>query len=459
MEDTQFLVYETPTSPMHVGGLMIFERGPLATEDGGVDIETIRKGVASVLHKVPRFRQRLKWIPVANHPVWVDDPHLDIRYHVRHTSLPRPGSMAQLKQLVARVMSQQLDRDKPLWEWWVIEGLEDDAFAVFTKIHHCMMDGTSGADLSHVLMNVEPEWSYVEPPPYVPRPEPSDAELLRDAVVRRARQPFEAARRLGHFFREAEDLGGQLQTRLRALGATLGSGAEPASSPITGALSPHRRADWRVMSVAELRAIRRKAGTTLNDVVLAIVAGAFRGFFEHRCVDPDQTKLKTTVPVNVHADDDRELGNKISTWMFELPIDEADPIRRLELIAETTEELKQTQQALGTHLLMQFVEFAPTSILSLAARASQGVCDTFVTNVPGPQFPLFMFGARMRLLLPQVPLLPGMGIGVGLMSYDGKVCWGFTSDAKLVPDIEEFGDALEASFAELGDAYGVGLGD
>jgi WS/DGAT/MGAT family acyltransferase len=160
MEDTQFLVYETPTSPMHVGGLMIFERGPLATEDGGVDIETIRKGVASVLHKVPRFRQRLKWIPVANHPVWVDDPHLDIRYHVRHTSLPRPGSMAQLKQLVARVMSQQLDRDKPLWEWWVIEGLEDDAFAVFTKIHHCMMDGTSGADLSHVLMNVEPEWSY-----------------------------------------------------------------------------------------------------------------------------------------------------------------------------------------------------------------------------------------------------------------------------------------------------------
>ena len=157
MEDTQFLVYETSTNPMHIGSLMVFETGALATEEGGVDIEAFRKGVASVLHHVPRFRQRLKWIRVDKHPVWVDDPYVDIRYHVPHTALPRPGTSRQLKDLVGRIMSQQLDRDKPLWEYWVIEGLEEGRFGVFTKIHHCVMDGTSGSDLSHVLMSVEPE--------------------------------------------------------------------------------------------------------------------------------------------------------------------------------------------------------------------------------------------------------------------------------------------------------------
>lgn len=452
MEDTQFLVYEKPTSPMHVGGLMIFERGPLGLPSGGLDIDTFRKGIESVLHLVPRFRQRIKWIPVANHPVWVDDPHLDIKYHVRHSSVPRPGTQGQLKEMVGRIMSQQLDRDKPLWEYWVIEGLEDDCFAVFTKIHHCMMDGTSGSDLSHVLMNIEPAWEYTEPPAWNPRPEPPDSELLRDALVRRAGQPLEAVRQLTSFFRGVEDLTDELSTRLKALGDTLGAGADTATSPVSGALSPHRRADWRVMDLEPIKQVRRETGHTLNDVVLAIVAGAFRRFFEWRGTDPNETKLRTTVPVNVRADEDRSLGNKISTWIFELPVYEPDARRRLDIIAETTSSLKESKQALGTHLLMQFAEFAPTSILSLAARAADGVCDTFVTNVPGPQFPLFMFGCRMRNLLPQVPLLAGMGIAVGLMSYDGKVCWGITSDAQIVPDIDKFGDAIEASFDEL---YGV----
>lgn len=453
MEDTQFLVYEKPTSPMHIGGLMIFERGPLGLPDGSLDIDTFRKGIESVLHHVPRFRQRIKWIPVANHPVWVDDPHVDIRYHVRHSSVPRPGTQAQLKEMVGRIMSQQLDRDKPLWEYWVIEGLENDCFAVFTKIHHCMMDGTSGSDLSHVLMNIEPTWEYKAPPPWRPRPEPPDSELLRDALVRRAGQPLEAVRQLTSFFRGAEDLTEELSTRLKALSDTFGAGSDTATSPVSGALSPHRRADWREMDLEPLRAIRRETGHTLNDVVLAVVAGAFRRFFEYRGEDPNQTQLRTTVPVNVRADDDRSLGNKISTWIFELPVFEADPKKRLELIAETTNALKESNQALGTHLLMQFAEFAPTSILSLAARAADRVCDTFVTNVPGPQFPLYMFGCRMQALLPQVPLLAGMGVAVGLMSYDGRIFWGVTSDAQIVPDVDQFGDAIEASFAELHGAY------
>jgi WS/DGAT/MGAT family acyltransferase len=454
MEDTQFLAYETATNPMHIGGLMLFDGGPLATADGGVDIETFRKGVASVLHHVPRFRQRLKWIPVAKHPVWVDDPHVDIPYHVRHTALPRPGSMQQLKGLVGRVMSQQLDRDKPLWEYWVIEGLEAGGFALFTKIHHCMMDGTSGSDLSHVLMNVTPEWQLAEPPPWRPRPEPEDSELFFDALRRRAGQPREAWGRLTGFFR-GEHARDELGTRLRALASSMSAAREPARSAIGASRSGHRRADWWVTELEPLKQIRRKTGVTLNDVVLATVAGAFRRFFELRGADPADNPVKTAVPVNVRDEGDHELGNKISTWIFELPVAQPEPGQRLEAIARTTNELKESHQALGTHLMMQFAEFAPTAILSLAARAAEGATDTFVTNVPGPQFPLYLFGARLRHMLPQVPLLPGMGLGIGVMSYDGQLGWGVTADASVVPDVGDFMASLRLSADELARAIGI----
>ena len=258
--------------------------------------------------------------------------------------------------------------------------------------------------------------------------------------------------KIGSFFRNTDGFGDELKARFQALGATMSAAREPAVSPVAGSLTSHRRSDWLVMELEPLKQIRRETEATLNDVVLAVVTGAFRYFFEGRGADPDATPLKTSVPVNVRADDDRSLGNKISNWMFNLPVHEPDPVRRLHRVGELTRELKESNQALGTHLMMQFAEFAPTSLLSLAARASDGAVDTFVTNVPGPQFPLYMFGAKMIHMLPQVPLIAGMGIAVGLMSYNGTICWGVTSDAEVVPDIEDFTAAIETSFTDLIEA-------
>lgn len=457
MEDAQFLIWEEPNTPMHIGALMLLDRGKLGTPGGGVDIEKFRQGVEGVLHQVPRFRQRLRWIPVAGHPVWVDDPHVDIRYHVRHTSLPQPGTMEQLKAMVGRVMSQRLDRSKPLWEYWVIEGLDDDRFAVFSKVHHCMMDGGAGSDLAHVIMGIDDSWSPPEVQPWQPRPEPSNLELMRNALSRRARQPLDIAGDLWNFVRRTDDLSGELVRRGKAIGELVSAqmGNEP--SPLYGELSPHRLADWAVMPLEEMKAVRRVAGGSLNDVALAMVTGAFRRFFIDRGLDPARAPVTSSVPVNIRASDDPELGNHVSTWLVDLPIEEPDARRRLEKVMETTARMKATDQALAARLMMRMIEFGPTSMLSLALRAQDGVADTFVTNIPGPQFPLFLFGAEMKAMMPQVPLLPGMALGIGVMSYDGKVCWGLTADSKLVPDVSDFRLALVAAYEELCAAWAVPL--
>jgi WS/DGAT/MGAT family acyltransferase len=456
-QDMSFLLAETPTSYMHVAATQVFERGELGTEDGGLDFESIKKATASVLHRIPRYRQKLQWSPVFERPVWVDDRDFNLDYHMRHTALPRPGSLAQLKRLSARVMAQQLDRQRPLWEMWIIEGLEGGRFAVISKIHHCMIDGASGVDLAQILLSLTPEQTIAEAPRYVPRPAPSGLELARDEALRRALMPLKAFRGLRAFRQETNDLGGELRARARAIADVLGYAISPAlDTPINGDIGPHRRFDWLTLPLADVKAVRKAAGCSVNDVVLTTVAGALREYLSDRGADPRQLDFRISAPVSLRRDDERgTLGNRVSSWIVQLPLDEPTPKARLARIHEATRELKESRQAMGVEMMMEVAEWTPPVLLSLGAQAVSGPINSIVTNVPGPQFPLYLLGARLLAMYPMVPLLPGMGLGIALFSYDGHLCWGFNADFDLVPDLERIPGLVEHAFKEFAGSLGV----
>ncbi|MDG2303200.1 MAG: wax ester/triacylglycerol synthase family O-acyltransferase [Candidatus Binatia bacterium] len=450
-QDQSFLAFETRNVHMHVAATQIYDAGDLATGQGGIDFQKYKRATEAILHLVPRYRQKLKWIPIENRAVWVDDRHFNLDYHIRHTSLPRPGEMDQLARLSQRIMSQPLDRGRPLWEIWVVEGMQDNRFAVITKIHHCMIDGASGVDLSMILMSPTPDRQVDEPVPYIPRPVPSTYELLRDEMLDRVKAPLELIRGVRRFATETEDLRTEVGIRLRALQELAGWAMRGASeTPINGPVGPHRRFDWMTMPLNDIKAVRRALGCTVNDIVLATVSGAVRNYLLRRRVDPAELDFRTSAPVSVRKDEDKgKMGNNVSSWIIRLPIGEPDPIRRIEAIHETTQELKRSKQALGVEMMMAAAEWAPSSLLSLGAQAASGPINMIVTNVPGPQFPLYMLGAKLEAMFPVVPLLDNMGLGVALMSYDGKVCWGFNADYEMIPDLSSFVRLIGESFAEI----------
>lgn len=453
-QDQSFLAFETRNVHMHVAATQIYEAGDLATEEGGVDFQKYKRATEAILHLVPRYRQKLKWIPFEGRAVWVDDRHFNLDYHIRHTSLPRPGGMDQLARLSQRIMSQPLDRSRPLWEIWVVEGMQDNRFAVITKIHHCMIDGASGVDLSMILMSPTPDREVDEPVPYIPRPVPSTFELLRDEMIDRITAPIQLVRGIRKFASETDDLRTEIGIRVKALQQLAGWAVRGASeTPINGRVGPHRRFDWLTMKLDDIKAVRRTLGCTVNDIVLATVSGAVREYLIRRRVDPSTLDFRTSAPVSVRKDEDKgKLGNNVSSWIIRLPIGEPDPLRRIDAIHETTQELKKSKQALGVEMMMAAAEWAPSSLLSLGAQASSGPINMIVTNVPGPQFPLYMLGAKLEAVFPVVPLLENMGLGIALMSYDGKVCWGFNADYEMIPDLSSFVRLVEESFAALQEA-------
>ncbi|HEX5065804.1 MAG TPA: wax ester/triacylglycerol synthase family O-acyltransferase [Myxococcota bacterium] len=451
--DTSFLILEKPNGYTHVASTQIFEAGPLRTEDGGIDFEAIRKAHASVLHRIPRYRQVLRFVPLESHPVWVDDHHFDLDYHLRHTSLPRPGSDAQLKRLSARIMQQHLDRERPLWETWVVEGLEGDRFALISKVHHCMIDGVSGVDLLQILLSPDPQAQPQPPPQWIPRPVPSGFQLLRDEVVRRARMPFDAVGDFRSFLRNAEDVGRELRVRARAVRETLGETLHNASdTPINGRIGPHRRFDWFAVEIADVRRIRDAFGGSLNDVVLAIATGAFRRFLGERGVDVSHLDFRVLAPVSVRSESERgALGNRVSAWVLPLPLALRDPRAQLAAISSRTAELKESKRAVGAEVLTRVAEWTPTTLLSLGARNSSRLLpfNSVITNVPGPRIPMYLLGARLCEAYPHVPLVDHMGLGIALLSCEGRLHWGINADYDLVPDLTDFVAALQASFAEL----------
>jgi WS/DGAT/MGAT family acyltransferase len=394
------------------------------------------------------------WTPFEHCPVWVDDEEFNLDYHFRHTSLPRPGTEQQLKRLAARIMERPLDESKPLWENWVVEGLEGDRFAAISKTHCCMIEGASGADLTQVIMSTDSGYEPPEAPRYLPRAVPSPLELLRDALWWRIGRPFRSLRGIQRFRYELENFCAELNHRVRSVRHVLApeSTSGAFETPINGDVGPHRIVEWLTMPLSDFTALRKALDCTVNDVVLATVTGAFRHFFEQRGMRPEEIGFRITIPVRVDRQEDPgNLADQLSGWTLELPIGEEDPARQLELIREQSRELKEPREVLGVMTTMSLTELTPGWV-ALAARVTEGTNNTYMINVPGPQKPLFLLGAEMLQLYLQAPLMQNLGLVIDLMSYNGQACWGFNADPGIVPDLAAFVRSVDRSFRRLARA-------
>lgn len=454
--DRTFLDLEYPETHMHVAGVTIFDASPLRTPDGGIDIEKIRKFVLSRLHLIPRYRQRIARIPLDNHPVWVDDDHFNLEYHVRHTALPRPGGDEQLKRLTARIVSQQLDRGKPLWELWIIEGLDGDRFAMITKTHHCMIDGVSAVDLVSALLSPSPDATIPDAQPWKPQSAPSRGELVMEEARRRLATPLELGKAVLDAMQNPAETAESIGEQISAVTETVGAGMFSASeSPFNQPIGPHRRFEWTTIELADVKRVKNALGGTVNDVVLATVAGAVRSFLSGRGLSPEEIAeldFRAMVPVSIRASSEQgTLGNRIASWAVRLPIAQTNPRRRLEAVRAVTADLKQSRQAMGAEVLARVSEWTAPTLLSLAMRlaARARPFNLIVTNVPGPQLPLYMIGSRILAAYPIGPLFLDQALNIALVSYDGRLYWGLNGDWDVLPDLRDLVTAIRASFDEL----------
>ncbi len=455
--DASFLHLEDASSHMHVAGVMIFEGDPPPYDD-------LLEAIDRRLGLVPRYRQRLAFIPLGQgRPKWVDDPHLNLRYHVRSTALPAPGSEEQLKELAGRVFSQQLDRDKPLWEIWLVDGLEGDRFAVLSKTHHALVDGISGVDIMSVLFDTSPQPAAPTDTGdrWLPRPLPSAAQLLGEAIVERATIPGELMRSVRAVFRGPRMVAGGLRDAAVGIGAMAWAGLNPApSSPYNQSIGPHRRFTWVRVRLGDVKAIKNELGGTVNDVVLATVAGALGKHLRRRGQNTNGLELKAMVPVSVRADVERgALGNRVAAMMAPLPVWCEDPVARLDIVREELKGLKSGGQAVGAQVLTQMSGFAPMTIMEQASRLSarQRFFNLVVTNVPGPQIELYLHGKRLIDAFPMVPLAKNQAVGVALLCYTGNINFGLVGDYDLMWDLDDFAGDVSDALAELADAAGVEL--
>jgi diacylglycerol O-acyltransferase / wax synthase len=452
--DASFLHVEDDVSHMHIASVSIFEGPP-------PDFEDVVEMISSKLALVPRYRQVVRFVPLdLARPVWVDDPHFNIDYHVRHTALPAPGGEAELRKLVGRVMSQQLDRSKPLWEIWVVEGLEDGHWSILAKTHHAIVDGISGTDLLAVIMDISPEPQRVQPVNWTPRPAPSGAMLASQAIIDLVRSPYEqvravraSTRRARHVFSHALEVGKGLTNLTGIIRPT------PPSS-LNGPIGPHRRYAWASTNVADVKAVRQGLGGTFNDVVLAAITNGFRELLLERGESVDRV-VRSLVPVSVRPRDasgkavgDGTFENKVSAMFAELPVSIEDPDQRLHAITAQMKDLKESKQAVAGEALTSMSGFAPPMLLALgmriATRMAQRNINTVTTNVPGPQFPLYVCGRRMIKAFPYVPLAGQIRIGIAIFSYDGQVNFGITGDYDTSGDLDVLARGIEDGMKQLG---------
>ena len=435
---------------MHIGGLTIAEGPPPPMEDF---LEQIRER----LHLVPRYRHKLAFTVLdSGRPVWVDDPNFNLEYHVRHTALPTPGTWVQLQSLVARIFSQQLDRSKPLWEMWLIEGLKDDRFALITKTHHSLIDGIAGVDLATVLYDLSRE----PPPikhsgrPWRPHQEPGTVELvtagLRGAVrvgMELAEGTIDAIMRPDHALSRAREAA-------EGIGEIVWAGLNPAPpTPLNVPIGPHRRFVGVPNRLDDFKLVKNAFGGTVNDVVLAVVTGALRTFLISRGVHTEGLELRALVPVSVRGEAEHHTGgNRIVVMRGPLPVYIADPIQRLQFVSQAMAGLKESKQALGAEVISGAQNFAPPTILAQASRLnfSTRLFNLIVTNVPGPQFPLYMLGREMLEAYPIAFLPEDHALAIAIMSYNGQMNFGLLADFDAVPDLDLIGESIAAELAMLG---------
>jgi diacylglycerol O-acyltransferase / wax synthase len=458
--DAEFLYLEDGTAHMHIASCAVFE-GPAPAYDDLVAL------FASKLPLVPRYRQRVRFVPMdLGRPVWVDDLHFDLEYHVRHTALPPPGEKADLCRLMGRLMSQELDRARPLWEAWIVEGLAGGQWAVVSKVHHSMVDGVAGVDLVSVVLDLDREHAPVAVADnWEPGPDPSGLRLTIDAAVSLVTSPRELLRAAWTTVRaprRALERGWTIASGLRSYSSALRP--TPRTS-LDGTIGPHRRWTFAGANLADVRTVRHAFGGTVNDVVLAAVTSGFRDLIVARGEDPVHVALRTLVPVSVRDETGRGVyDNRVSAIFFDLPVQAADPLERLAAVHEEMDYLKQSHETEAGEALTRLVGAVPPTLTAeatrlvsrLVSRVPQRTMNTVTTNVPGPQCPLYFAGREMLEYLPYVPIGPGVRIGVAILSYNGRLHFAVTGDYDTAPDIEVLAEGIEAALATLLDLAGVG---
>jgi diacylglycerol O-acyltransferase / wax synthase len=455
-QDASFLYLETPSVHQHVSGVTILD--PATAPNGVLGFDQVTKVISSRLHLVPRFRQVVRFPPLAaGRPVWVDDQRFDIAFHIRKAGLPRPGSRKDLAEYVQRVISRPLDRTKPLWEAYLIEGLEDGLIALLTKVHHAMIDGISAMDLATVLFDFTPEPQILTPPAWHPETPPTQADLFRDGLRETVTHPLrsltETARSaLATPQRVAEEI-------METVGGIIGvleRGIAP-DSPFNRRVGPNRRFAMVEAPVSTFRDVKRELGGTVNDVILATVAGAIHRLFQARHERTRGRTLRAMVPVSVRTKSEHmALGNHVSSIFVDLPIGPMGPKKRLRLISAETKDLKESNQAVGAEFLMNIGTWAPPTLHALGARLAvrSRLINLVVSNVPGPQVPLYVAGARVLASYPTMPLAETMGLSIAVTSLAGTMAFGITADWDSLPDIDLLASAMDESLQELQKAAG-----
>jgi WS/DGAT/MGAT family acyltransferase len=447
--DASFVAQEQGPSHMHIGAVMIFEGPP-------PPYAALLQHIAARLDLVPRYRQRLL-LPrfEMGRPLWIDDSRFTLTYHVRHSALPPPGSIEQLQRFTARIFSQRLDRSKPLWEIYFVEGLEGGRFALVNKTHHAMVDGVSGVDMATLLFDLSAD-APPSPPlarKWEPQPEPSQADVAAKLLRDSARVVFGIAGAAAGALTDPRRAIGALRVTAEGLGEVLWAGLTPArTSPLNVPIGPHRRVTWVRTALADFKVIKNGLGGTVNDVVLAVVAGALARWLRGRGVRTEGLELRAAVPVSVRAEQEqRELGNRITIMVAPLPVYCEDPVERLRIVRQAMRGLKESKQALGAQLIIGLERFAPPTLLAQASRMhfSPRFANVTVTNVPGPQFPLYLMGRELVEMAPVGFIVNRFAMIVALVSYNGALTFGLLGDYDALPDIEVIGTYIKDALAEL----------
>jgi diacylglycerol O-acyltransferase len=449
--DASFLTNESDSSHMHIGAVLIFEGPPPRYDD-------LVAHVRSRLHLVPRYRQKLGFPPAqTGRPMWIDDTTFNLEYHVRHSALPSPGSEEQLRNIAGRIFSQQLDRSKPLWELWLVQGLDKNRFALIVKTHHAVIDGVAGVDLATVLFDLKPVPEPTKPDhDWVPKPSPSPGQMAARGAMELAEMPVKAARRALSALTHPERSAHQLSGAAEGIGEIAWAFLDPAPEvPLNVEIGSHRRFIWARCKLADFREIKSALGGTVNDVVLATVSGGLRRWLAARGVRTEGLELRALVPVSVRGEGKgAEAGNQLLAMRGLLPVYIADPVRRLSVVREGMDDLKESKQALGAEVISRFNDFAPPTLLAQAARInfSTRLFNLIVTNVPGPQMPLYVLGRELQDAFPVAFLPSNHALAIAIMSYNGEMGFGLLADYDSMEDVEMIAQGIEESVAELLEA-------
>ena len=450
--DAGFYFAETENTPMHVGSVAVFE-GPAPSYGDVVRL------LLSKLPLVPRYRQRVREVPMQlARPLWVDDPHFQILYHVRHTAVPGPGSDEQLRNLAGRVLGQRLDMAKPLWELWLVEGLADNHWAIISKVHHCMVDGVAGTDLMQLMFDLEPDAKHDAPKDWTPQRSPSNFELLANAVTETVAHPLRqlpAMPTVTNAMQAARSVAGSGRTLAQTVPSLAKQAVTPTARSLNGPIGPHRRWAWTEGKFEEFKAVRTAFGGTVNDVVLTAITGGFRELLAGRGeLSSEKLVVRSMVPVSVRKPGEKgQMDNRVSAVFVDLPVGLPDPVDRLAAVRGQMDEYKKTMSALDVPSIIAMGDYVAPTLLSLGVRAAMQAgqlwCQAVTTNVPGPRFPLYVLGQRMISAHAYVPIAGGTRASIGIFSYLNTMTFGINADFDSFPDVDVLSGGIRSSIDEL----------